>query len=163
MIDNFLFEKIAGREAVAKLRSHLRGSRGFTLVELLVVIAIIAILVLLVIVALNPLERIRDANDRNAQNSVRQGAAAVSACIVKEQSRTPPVDPFAAGSPCSSAANLAAGNYISNAASLAGVTFTVSAGNICLTHGNTGGHNPVTWNFDTGVVSDPEVAAGTCS
>ena len=150
---------------IEKLRSHLSNSRGFTLVELLVVIAIIAILVLLVIVALNPLERIRDANDRTAQNAVRQGAAAVSACIVKEQSRTPPVNPFAAGSPCSSAAALAAapGLYVSNVGSLTGVTFTVTATNICLTHANAGGHNPpVTWNFTTGAVSDPEVAAGTC-
>ena len=151
---------------IEKLRSHLSKSRGFTLVELLVVIAIIAILVLLVIVALNPLERIRDANDRTAQNAVRQGAAAVSACIVKEQSRTPPGTPLAAGSVCRSAAGLAQapGLYISNQASLNAVTFSGTTGvNICLTHANAGGHNPpVTWNFTTGAVSDPEVAAGTC-
>ena len=151
---------------IEKLRSHLSKERGFTLVELLVVIAIIAILVLLVIVALNPLERIRDANDRTAQNAVRQGAAAVSACIVKEQSRPVPVDPFAAGSPCSSPADLAAapGLYISNVASLNGVDdpFTVTATNICLNHPNAGGHFPVTWNFTTGQVSDPDVAAGAC-
>ena len=139
-----------------KLRAYLRDSKGFTLVELLVVIAIIAILVLLVIVAINPIERIRDANDRNAQNSVRQAATAISACIVKEQSRTPAVNPFAAGSPCQSAANLATGLYISNAASLAGA-------NICVSNANTGGHASVTWNFNTGLVSDPDVGASTCS
>lgn len=146
-----------------KLRSYLRASKGFTLVELLVVIAIIAILVLLVIVAINPIERIRDANDRNAQNSVRQAATAISACIVKEQSRTPAVNPFAAGSPCQSAANLATGLYISNAASLAGVVWgTPAAANICVSNANTGGHASVTWNFNTGLVSDPEVGASTC-
>ncbi|MCH7541815.1 type II secretion system protein [Patescibacteria group bacterium] len=148
---------------IDKLRSHLAKERGFTLVELLVVIAIIAILVLLVIVAINPLERIRDANDRTAQNSVRQGAAAVSACIVKEQSKTPVVDPFAAGSPCVSAANLQTGLYISNVASLTGVTFSNTATNICLTAANAGGHAVVTWNFTTGQVSDPDVGAGVCS
>jgi len=146
-----------------KLRAYLAKTKGFTLVELLVVIAIIAILVLLVIIALDPIERIRDANDRNAQNAVRQGGSAVSACIVKEQSRTPIVDPFAAGSPCQSAVLLEAGNYISNPASMATVTWgTPVADNICLADVNAGGHASVTWNFNTGLVTDPEAVPSTC-
>lgn len=152
-----------------KLRAHLAKTKGFTLVELLVVIAIIAILVLLVIIALDPIERIRDANDRTAQNAVRQAGTAVAACIVKEQSRTPPVNPFVAAGPCDTPADLAAAFYISNAASLAGIDdpFTLAAGNICVHHLNAGGHNGgvgggVTWNFNVGLVSDPEAGGQVC-
>lgn len=42
---------------------QLRNSRGFTLVELLIVIAIIAIIASVVFVALDPLKRFRDARD----------------------------------------------------------------------------------------------------
>ncbi len=148
----------------SKLRSHLKKTRGFTLVELLIVIAIIAILVMLVLVALNPLERIRDTQDRNAQNEVRSGASAVAACITKEQSRTPPVDPFAAGSPCSSAANLETGGYISNDASLANLDqWVLGADDICLGHANANGHERVIWHFNTGQVTDAEVAGNSCT
>ena len=66
---------------IEKLRSHLRKSKGFTLVELLVVIAIIAILVLIVIVAINPAERINDARDKAAESDVRSTASAMEACL----------------------------------------------------------------------------------
>ncbi|OGY26933.1 MAG: hypothetical protein A2Z11_02630 [Candidatus Woykebacteria bacterium RBG_16_43_9] len=150
---------------IERLRSHLGKTKGFTLVELLIVIAIIAILVLLVIVAIDPLERIQDAQDRNAQNEVRSGASAVAACITKELARTPSVDPFAAGSPCSSPAALAApgADYISNEASLGNLeAFVLTAGNICLEHLNPNGHNPVIWNFNTGQVTDADTAGNAC-
>lgn len=66
---------------VEKLRSHLRKTRGFTLVELLIVIAIIAILVLIVIIAINPIQRIQDATDRTAESNVRSVATAVEGCL----------------------------------------------------------------------------------
>jgi prepilin-type N-terminal cleavage/methylation domain-containing protein len=145
-----------------KLRSHLGKTRGFTLVELLIVIAIIAILVLLVIVALDPLERIRDTNDRSAQNEVRSGVAAVAACITKEESLNPGSGFDAAGN-CSSAAMLAGANYISNATSLQNLDqWAMAADNICLGHENAGGHERVIWNFNTGQVTDAEVAGNTC-
>jgi prepilin-type N-terminal cleavage/methylation domain-containing protein len=68
---------------IEKLRSHLRKTRGFTLVELLIVIAIIAILVLIVIVAINPIQRIHDANDSRASSAVRQVATAVEGCLTQ--------------------------------------------------------------------------------
>lgn len=68
---------------IEKLRSHLKKTRGFTLVELLIVIAIIAILVLIVIIALNPLQRIHDANDSRASNSVRSVAIAIEGCLTR--------------------------------------------------------------------------------
>ena len=148
-----------------KLRAYLAKTKGFTLVELLVVIAIIAILVLLVIIALDPIERIRDANDRNAQNAVRQAGSALEVCITKELSRQPPGDPFGAAT-CVVPAFLQSEGYITNVASLTGVTLTVSATpNLCALHDNAGGHGPgndVTWNSDDTITSDPEVAAGTC-
>jgi len=146
-----------------KLRSHLRKQRGFTLVELLVVIAIIAILVLLVIVALNPLERIRDAQDRNAQNSVRSAASAVAACITKETTKGN--DPFdVLTTVCDTPAELETALYVSNAGSLVGLTdpFTLGAENICVEHLNANGHEPVIWNFNTGTVTDAEVAGNAC-
>ena len=148
-----------------KLRSHLGKTRGFTLVELLIVIAIIAILVLLVIVALDPLERLRDTQDRNAQNEVRQGASAVAACITKETAAGG--TPFTAAGPCDDAAGLAGGGYISNAASLGNLdqwalVATAGAENICLGHANANGHERVIWNFNTGVVTDAEAVGNTC-
>lgn len=154
-----------------KLSSILnrKKSKGFTLVELLIVIAIIAILVLLVIVALDPLERIRDAQDRNAQNSVRQAATAIAACITKELG-----DGVAAGtvfsateanSPCGSAANLATNSYISNANSLSAITtwqFNGSA-DACVIADNPNGHANVAWAFSTGTITDPDNSVdGTC-
>ena len=151
-----------------KLRAYLRASRGFTLVELLVVIAIISIMVLLVIVALNPLERIRDANDKNAQNTGRQLGSAVAGCITKELSRTPTVNPFQAAT-CADAADggfLETSGYVANMApyATAGVTLTVGAENICITVPNDGGHggNAVTFNTTDSSISDPEVGAGAC-
>ena len=68
---------------IKRLRSHLDKTKGFTLVELLVVIAIIAILVLLVIIAINPIQRIHDANDRTAEGNVRAVATAVEGCLTR--------------------------------------------------------------------------------
>ncbi len=151
---------------IEKLRSHLRKTRGFTLVELLIVIAIIAILVLLVIIALDPLERIRDGNDRSAQNGVRQAGSAIMACITKELSRTPVGTPFVAGNCDDEAVGgfLETELYIQSAASLTGVTVATNVGqtSICATHLNAGGHDVVRWNSDDTLVNDPEVAAGVC-
>ncbi len=147
---------------IEKLRSHLRKAEGFTLVELLIVIAIIAILVLLVIVALDPLERIRDANDRGAQNEVRSGAAAVAACITKEESSTPGAGFLVTGN-CISANALQGAGYVSNAASLANLDeWVMATDNICIGHENEGGHERVIWNFNTGQVTDAETAGNTC-
>ena len=141
-----------------KLRAYLRDSKGFTLVELLVVIAIIAILVLLVIVAINPLERIRDAQDRNAQNSVRQAASAAATCVTKELSRTPPGTPFTS---CDNAF-LVAQNYVQTAGSLTGVTVTPTGTDICITHPNANGHGPVAWLYSTSQINDPDGGAPPC-
>ena len=65
------------------LKAYLSESKGFTLVELLIVIAIIAILVLIVIVAINPLQRIHDASDQAAGSDVRSVASAVEGCIAR--------------------------------------------------------------------------------
>ena len=62
--------------------AKLAKSRGFTLVELLVVIAIIAVLVLILIIAIDPVQRLHDANDRNAASNVRSTASAVEACLI---------------------------------------------------------------------------------
>jgi len=140
-----------------KLSSILkqRKSRGFTLVELLIVIAIIAILVLLVIVALDPLERIRDAQDRNAQNSVRSAAAAIATCITKESAKTGGT-PFTVGT-CDDAGAMQTAGYISNQASLNNVVMTADGtDNICAEHDNDAGHGNVYWTFQVGTVSDPE-------
>lgn len=149
-----------------KLRARLGKSKGFTLVELLVVIAIIAILVLLVIIALNPIERIRDANDRNAQNAVRQAGSAVMSCITKELATGG--TPWAAGFCDNEAAGgfLEAQGYIQSAASLAGVAVAVNAAgtSICASVPNAGGHlGQVTWNSDDTLVSNPDVATGVCN
>ncbi|MEX0621596.1 MAG: prepilin-type N-terminal cleavage/methylation domain-containing protein [Candidatus Woykebacteria bacterium] len=66
---------------IEKLKSRLSTSKGFTLVELLIVIAIIAILVLIVIIAINPIQRIQDATDRTAESNVRAVATAVEGCL----------------------------------------------------------------------------------
>ncbi|OGY22239.1 MAG: hypothetical protein A2126_04790 [Candidatus Woykebacteria bacterium GWB1_45_5] len=68
---------------IEKLRSHLRKSKGFTLVELLIVIAIIAILVVIVIIAINPIERLNDASDRRAASNVRATGTLIATCITQ--------------------------------------------------------------------------------
>ena len=144
-----------------KLSSILnqKKSRGFTLVELLIVIAIIAILVLLVIVALDPLERIQDAQDRNAQNEARSLASVVAACITKELSKTSGT-PFVAGQ-CDdedSGGFLASNGYLQNAATVSNSNATTDGtSDICITRADTGGHGPVWWLFSTSTLTDPEV------
>ena len=144
---------------IERLRSHLKRTRGFTLVELLIVIAIIAILVLLVIVAINPLERIRDANDRRAQNEARQGGSAVAACITKELAKG--ASPFSTTSSlCDTKPELQANGYISNEASMANSTIAVNdSDDACITTTNVGGHGDVSvwWTFNGATMTDPEV------
>jgi prepilin-type N-terminal cleavage/methylation domain-containing protein len=56
-------------------------SRGFTLVEILVVIAILAILLTLVVVAINPAARINASKDAQALANVSQLGKSFEACI----------------------------------------------------------------------------------
>ena len=68
---------------IEELRSHLRKTRGFTLVELLIVIAIIAILVLIVIVAINPVERLNETRDDRAASNVRSTGTLIGTCVTR--------------------------------------------------------------------------------
>jgi prepilin-type N-terminal cleavage/methylation domain-containing protein len=58
-------------------------SKGFTLVELLIVIAIIAVLVIIALIAIDPIERIHEANDRATASDVRQVAFIFEGCVAR--------------------------------------------------------------------------------
>lgn len=70
-------QKIAKNKGLA-----LRNSKGFTLIEILVVIAIIAILAAIVIVAINPAKRFKDARNSQRQANVESILSAIQQNMV---------------------------------------------------------------------------------
>lgn len=57
-------------------------SKGFTLIEILLVIGILSILLVVVFAALNPATRLADARDARRWNDVNQVLTAIHECIV---------------------------------------------------------------------------------
>ena len=66
---------------------NLRSSRGFTIVEILVVIAIIAILAAIVFVSLNPAKRFQDANNAQRLANVNAILNAIGQNIVDNKGK----------------------------------------------------------------------------
>lgn len=135
----------------SKLRSHLKKTRGFTLVELLIVIAIIAILVLIVIVAINPIQRIHDTNDRRAESDVKSVAQVVEGCLAYTEPTTGITNTVAQ---CDSAGDLTAaatpgGPWSRNVP--ATVTVGAAGGVISVSAPGGTGHNAC-YNTTTGTV-----------
>ena len=57
-------------------------SRGFTLIEILLVVAILSILLVVVFASLNPAQRLADTRDARRWNDVNQVLTAIHECLV---------------------------------------------------------------------------------
>ena len=136
-----------------KLRAYLKDSKGFTLVELLIVIAIIAILVLIVIVAINPLQRIHDATDQQASSDVRSVASAVEGCIARNDGIEANCNDVAELTLAEGAGGAVGGVWIRNFPASVIISGAVT---LCAPGGN--GHS-WTWTTATGTVAEDDPAA----
>jgi len=57
------------KKLIERLKKLLKGSSGFTLIELLVVIGILGVLAAALIATIDPFEQIKKANDTNSKNT----------------------------------------------------------------------------------------------
>lgn len=57
-------------------------SKGFTLIEILLVVAILSILLVVVFASLNPVKRLQDTRNSNRWNAVNQYLTAIHECLV---------------------------------------------------------------------------------
>lgn len=78
--------------------SHVKGSSGFTLLELLIVIAIIAILSIALVFMLNPAETLKKARDAQRISDLKSVKTALG--IMLTASSTPSLDNFGATPVC---------------------------------------------------------------
>ncbi|MHB8362063.1 MAG: prepilin-type N-terminal cleavage/methylation domain-containing protein [Patescibacteria group bacterium] len=166
------FKEASPKQANALSRSKRSMSKGFTLIEILIVIVIIAILALVVFVAINPVGRIADANNSTRQTDVQQVAHAILMYTNDHQGQypggltqltSPLINTSAAYGYSLTGSSIGVPNCVTGSGTIPNATVTVSSSCVLLTQGSAVGNELSQYlsSFPSGSIYMAENSTGT--